>query len=260
MSRFPRSELAPLADKIRKLIVEHLDIKDDFMVLPAVIAELYGDRYVNSFEARGAMNFHIGNTMGHVPDFLLNLHAALTAKGHDHTNKFEISSGDRYASVIKDNDYKVLAFENQNFTYMVYLAPDAMSKYKGDKVPKYAMHVRASTPASRSNHHIYNNPGIKGVPRGDELKKAFNEHGGYFNYLDLRDRGFVASIVPEFTYKVRKDGGYDFTDQLVWTGKDSHAMIYGGMSILDELCAYASMHEETFEELQFTVDKPLDGE
>lgn len=256
MSRFTSAELAPVVAEIRQLIVERLGIKDDFMVLPAVIAEMYGSGYVDSFEAKHAHAFHLGKTMAHVSGFLVHLHAALSAKGHGQKNKFEISSCDRYAAVIpyqNDKGHKLLAFENQNFTYMVLLVPDLMSKYKGDKTLKYAMHVRSMTPDGYGNGHHYSNPGSKGVPTGEALKKHFTDHNGYFCYLDARDRGFVGCIVPEFTYKVLPEGGYDFTDNLVWTGKDAHASIYGGIAMLDELHAYASMHKETFEELEYKV-------
>ncbi len=264
MSRIPRSDLAPVVTEIRQLIVERLNLKDDFMVTPAVIAELFGDRYLDSFNLKHAQAFHVGNVMAGVSDFLLNLHNALSAKGHGRSNKFEISSCDRYAAVIPYSNVegrRLLAFESQNFTYMVLLVPDLMSRHYGDKKIKYQIHVRSSTLAAYGKRHIFNNPGIKGLPRNNAIAEHFDHHGGYFRYLDVRDRGFVASIVPEPTYRVMPNGEYEHSDKLEWTAKDAHSSIYGGLAMLDDLKAFSTMWQETFEELEYkVVDNPEVGE
>lgn len=262
MSRIARSELAPLADEIRRLIVERLGTKDDFMVTPAVIAELFGDNNIDSFNLRQALECHTGNVMARTSHFLVHLHAALVAKGHGRLNPYEISSCDRRVSFIETGEPKVklLAFENQNFTYMVLLKPDIMTKYVGDKIMQYEMHVRASTPAAPQNHYRYNNPGIKRVPYGNKLANEFTDYHGYFRFLDSRDRGFVGCIKPEQSYKVAADGKFTDRDEIVWIGKDAVGSIFGANAILDELKAYTTMAEETFEELEYkVVDKASEG-
>lgn len=263
MSRIARTELAPVAAEIRQLIKDRLGITDDFMATPAVLAELLGDRYMDSFAMKQLQECFVGNVMENTSTFLSHLYDALAAKGHGRTNSFEISSGDRYVSVINlqsDDKSKMLAFENQNFTYMVLLKPNVMSKYVGDKKLRYDMHVRATTPNGYGNQHRYNNPGIKGVPKGNALAEAFSDHGGYFRYLDARDRGFVASITCENSYKVNPDGSFTDRESLVWMGKDACASIFGGSAILDELRGYTTMWQETFEELDYkVVDTGLEG-
>jgi hypothetical protein len=212
-------------------------------VMPALIAKLFGDTD-NPNTIGWALDHYYAAKMAPMIPALAKLYDALEANGHTTENDYDIGSCDRRVAYIPygNKGAKVMAFCNQNVSYVVVLVPARAFTPTHQEIKTYALHIRIVTPGRESMDITacdFNVNYEKMLPGCDSDRYDANG-SDYFRYQDMRDRGYVMTLTPEIVS--RHSEVFHKTEGMY----NSHP---SGRYVMDELDAYCSMMEETLEEL-----------
>lgn len=176
---------------------------------------------------------YVGRKLGPQAERYLALHQFLTRTGATADSPFDFQHCDRYGVAFADaEDFKTMALQTQNYTYMVVLCRRSVFHDVGGPYNErgwaWAIHIRVCTAST-------NDTGWKRAPftelewLADRAKVSPDIGYGtstqdYLRYKDGRDRGYCASIEPDMvvkggrqTYRVESAlARYGFLDGLTY--------------------------------------------
>lgn len=201
-----------LVSKLDAVLQESLQSSDDDPELLAVaIGRLMskrktGDKFTTDDSGfKWMADAYTADIVGPLAPALLKLHRFLVNHEGtpDHPHDFE--GGDRYGAAFADQNWKSMAFQTQNYTYMLVLQPSpTFSKSEeGELVShsSWAVHIRLCT----ASHHSYDyaRPSLNSLDFLQDYDAVYPEIGygkksnEYFRYKDGRDRGYLCTVEPE---------------------------------------------------------------
>lgn len=217
--------------------------KDDVTLLGkalgTALANLPNAHGLESLTLHELLNAYVATTVGKLIPGIVKLHAKLVELAGVE-RKYDFGYADRYARVYADTpSLKTMAFQTQNYTYLVVLTPTAVycGPDDGVRVSTWRLHLRLCTAGSRSLD--YARPALDSPALLDMLKtpEALKE-SEYFRYKDGRDRGYLCSLRPDPLDQP--------SSEVVFETKDMHW--YAALSYLTgvvrDLDSHASMVDE----------------
>jgi hypothetical protein len=195
-------------------------------VVGAILMQKSHDRHALSNNFVGwSVDAYVGAKLGPMAERYLNLHALLVKAG----GEFSFEHCDRYGMAFaNDDDFKSMALQTQNYTYMVVLCRRmAFQKGTDASVETWAIHIRRCTAGKYSTD--YKRDSLKSLAFLADREAVYPDIGygdnanDYFRYKDGRDRGYMVTVEPDFVFKgqptyTAKDAiyGFGFLEQLTY--------------------------------------------
>jgi hypothetical protein len=230
MFEYDRDKLKETAQEIRSLIDEKFKDSDGTKSFAwyAVLGEML--RYDQ--DLNWIADHFYANTLAPCIPAMVKLYNALKANGHDVNNRYEIGSCDRYAAYVEYDGAKVIAFCNQNVSYVLVLVPKTVY-HDHKKLLTYTMHARFIPAGRYSRDYMFVELENIDYPKmlNGCIEKFDKDGSEYFRYQDIRDKGYAFTLEANI-----------FSDAPRWHKMDSRGLC--NRYIVTELTGYASMIEE----------------
>lgn len=198
---------AKLKTQLNALLDEHLDDRDPAM-LAHVLGELLADRQdydrhaVSSTTVPWLLDTYTATIVGPLGPQLLKLHQFLVRSGATPQKPFDFEHCDRYGVAFADAEWKSMALQTQNYTYLVVLQPEVafLENAEGTLTTenRWRVHLRMCTP-SRYSYDCKRTP-FTDLAFLSDFDAVYPKTGygqsahEYFRYKDGRDRGYLCSV------------------------------------------------------------------
>lgn len=220
--------------------------KDDVTILGTTLgtalANLPNSYGLQTMDLHELLSAYVATIVGKRIPGILKLHAKLVELAGVES-VYNFGYADRYAMVYADTPtFKTMAFQTQNYTYLVALRSDVVYCRTGEdyvRVPTWRLHLRLCTAGPRSLD--YARPALDSPALLDMLKtpEALSA-SEYFRYKDGRDRGYLCSLRPDPLDQV--------SSEVVFETKDMHW--YAALSYLTGVMGDLESHVSMVDEME----------
>jgi hypothetical protein len=177
---------------------------------PSVLGKVLGHMLVKSSynphdlsqnQLNWAVDAYVAAKVGPLAARFLKLHAFLVKRGLD--KQVDFNHADRYGMALADEEkWKTMAFQTQNYTYMVLLeATRVFSGSMDNPVSEtgWKIHLRFTTKDRYGRE--YTRTKLEKLTflkdKAAVVGKYKDSNCDYFQYKDGRDRGFLCTVEPE---------------------------------------------------------------
>lgn len=172
---------------------------------PKVIGKLLGKSFLDSgsLSQNGigwAMDHAVAEQLGPCIEGYLALHQALVNSGCTAMSPWDLGYADRYvAAYANDENFKSFAVCTQNYTYMVVITIEkrpSLTEQSTVLENAYSLHIRRCCKNSKSMDGVLVDLTELSFLNGENTTRNHE----YFRYGDVRDRGYLCSLVPHLAY------------------------------------------------------------